>query len=171
VVADAVAWLCRSPRRLAVTVGGAILLIFIGGSIISGNGGSPTAGNSPSPTPSSVKAAQVPDSQPYVDTAVRFVDAWSTRKKGESEADWQDRVGRLSTPELAAALKQTDLEQLPGSPPAGAPKVRYVAEDSGLVAVPLEDGSTVLVTVVAASRSTWQVSDIQPDEGDFGDAP
>jgi hypothetical protein len=29
----------------------------------------------------------------------------------------------------------------------------------------------VVVTVVSASRSTWQVSDVQPDVGDFGDAP
>jgi hypothetical protein len=171
VVADAVAWLCRSPRRLAVAVGGVILLVFIGGSIISGNDGNATAGNGPKPTPTSVRAAQVPDSQPYVDTAVRFVDAWSVKRKGDTDADWHDRVSKLSTPELAAALKETDLEALPGSPPSGAPKVRYVAEDSGQVAVPLEDGSTVLVTVVAASRSTWQVSDIQPDQGDFGDAP
>ena len=170
-VADAVAWLCRSPRRLIATVGGLILLIVIGGSMFNGRGTASGAQADPTPTPSSVSAAQIPDAKPYVDTAVRFVDAWSTKKDGETDAEWHDGVEKLSTPELSAALEDTDLEALPGSPPSGTPKVRYVAQDSGMVAVPLADGSTVLVTVVTASRSTWQVSDVQPDEGDFGDTP
>ena len=168
-VADAVKWLCTSPRRLAVTVGGLVLLIVIGGSAFNGRGADPDAG--PSPTPSSVSSAAALDSQPYVDSAVRFVDAWSTTRDGETAAQWHERVSKLTTPELAAALRETDPETLPNSPPSGSPKLRYVAADSGQVAVPLEDGSSVLVTVVAASRSTWQVSDVQPDVGDFGEAP
>jgi hypothetical protein len=169
VVADAVKWLCTSPRRLAVTVGGLILLVVIGASAFNGRGSAADAG--PEPTPTSVSTAAVPDAQPYVDTAVRFVDAWSTKRSGETDAQWHARVAKLSTPELAAALESTDLATLPGSRPSGQPTVRYVAQDSGLVAVPLEDGSTVVVTVVAGSRSTWQVSDVQPDVGDYGDAP
>jgi hypothetical protein len=170
VVADAVAWLCRSPRRLAITVGGLILLVVIGGSMFNGRGSS-GAQAGPPPTPTTVSSAAVPDAQPFVDAAVRFVDAWSTKRDGESDADWHDRVDKLTTPELAAALRETDLESLPGSPPSGKPVVRYVAADSGAVAVPLADGSSVVVTVVEASRSTWQVSDVQPDVGDYGDAP
>ena len=169
-VADAVRWLCRSPRRLAVTVGGLILLVVIGGSAFNGRGGS-REGAQPEPTPSSVSTAAVPDAQPFIETAVRFVDAWSRKRAGESSREWHERVARLSTPELAAALAQTDPDTLPDSPPSGSPIVRYVAQDSGQVAVPLADGSSVVVTVVAASRSTWQASDVQPDVGDYGDAP
>lgn len=169
-VADAVRWLCRSPRRLAVTVGGLILLVVIGGSALNGRGDN-RQGAQPEPTPSSVSTAAVPDAQPFVDTAVRFVDAWSSVRSGETSRQWHERVSKLSTPELAAALAQTDPETLPGSPPSGSPVVRYLAQDSGQVAVPLADGSSVIVTVVAASRSTWRVSDVQPDVGDFGDAP
>jgi hypothetical protein len=169
VVADAVKWLCQSPRRLAVTVGGLILLVVIGGSAFNGRGAGHQA--QPDPTPSTVSTAAVPDATPFVDTAVRFVDAWSRTRDGETAAQWHDRVAKLSTPELAAALKTTDPASLPGSPPSGSPVVRYVAQDSGQVTVPLADGSSVIVTVVAASRSTWQVSDVQPDVGDFGDAP
>jgi hypothetical protein len=169
VVADAVKWLCRSPRRLAVTVGGLILIAVIGGSAFNGRGS--TGAEEPEPTPSTVSTAAVPDAKPYVEAAVRFVDAWSQTRAGETEEQWHARVAKLSTPELAAALANTDPASLPGSPPSGSPIVRYVAQDSGQVAVPLADGSSVLVTVVSASRSTWQVSDVQPDVGDFGDAP
>jgi len=169
VVADAVKWLCTSPRRLAVTVGGLILLFVIGGSIVNGAGGAGAGG--PAPTPTAVRSAEGLETQPFVDTAVRFVDAWSSKKDGETDDQWHDRVAKLSTPELGAALAETDTGTLPDSPPGGTPKLRYAATDSGQVAVPLADGSTILVTVVAASRSTWQVSDVQPDVGDYGDAP
>ena len=168
-VADAVKWLCTSPRRLAVAVGGLILLVVIGGSAFNNRGTPDAAG--PEPTPSSVSTAAVPDAQPYVDAAVRFVDAWSVKPPDESTEEWHERVTKLTTPELAAALKETDPETLPGSPPSGSPAVRYIAQDSGQVAVPLEDGDTVVVTVVAGSRSSWLVSDVQPDVGDFGGAP
>jgi hypothetical protein len=130
-----------------------------------------TSGAEPEPTPTSVSSAAVPEAQPYVDTAVRFVTAWSTTRSGETPAQWHARVEKLTTPELGAALKETDTETLPGSPPAGRPSVRYLSGDSGQVAVPLANGDSVLVTVVAGSRSTWQVSDVQPDLGDYGDAP
>lgn len=168
-VAEAVKWLCRSPRRLAVTVGGLILIVVIGGSALSGGGN--RAASEPDPTPSAVSTAAIPDAKPYVEAAVRFVAAWSQTRAGETDEQWHARVSKLTTPELAAALAQTDSASLPGSPPSGSPIVRYVTQDSGQVAVPLEDGSSVLVTVVSASRSTWQVSDVQPDVGDFGDAP
>jgi hypothetical protein len=169
VVADAVKWLCTSPRRLAVTVGALILLVVIGGSAFNGRDASDAAGADPTPT--SVSTAALPDAQPYVDAAVRFVDAWSVKPAGETAAAWHERVTKLTTPELSAALKTTDPETLPGSPPSGSPVVRYIAQDSGQVAVPLENGSSVVVTVVAGSRSSWLVSDVQPDIGDFGDAP
>ena len=81
-VADAVKWLCTSPRRLAVTVGGLVLLVVIGGSAFNGRGVG-TSGAEPEPTPTSVSSAAVPEAQPYVDAAVRFVTAWSTTRSGD----------------------------------------------------------------------------------------
>lgn len=168
-VADAVAWLCRSPRRLAVAIGAAVLLVVIGSAMASnGDGGQPDAASSPQPSP---PAAAVPDASPMVEAAVRFVDTWSRHKEGESAGQWHARVAPLTTPELAAVLAQTDLEELPGAGPQGTPTVRYVAQDSALIAVPLANRSSVVVTVVAAGRSSWQVSDVQPDVGDVGDVP
>ena len=118
-VADAVKWLCTSPRRLAVAVGGLILLIVIGGSMFNSRDAQNAAG--PDPTPTSVSTATVPEAKPYVDAAVRFVDAWSVKRSGESETEWYQRVSKLTTPELSAALKETDTETLPGSPPSGSP--------------------------------------------------
>jgi hypothetical protein len=173
VVTDVVTWVCRSPRRLAVTIGSVILLIVIGGAVMNGgggSGGSDDAGRTP-PAAASPSAAAVPDASPFVSAAVTFADAWATREDGETKDEWLDRVSALSTPELSEALATTDLEQLPGAAPSGRPTVRYVAEQSALVAVPLDNGDTILVTVVSAGRSRWLASDVQPDVGDFGDVP
>jgi hypothetical protein len=78
---------------------------------------------------------------------------------------WQARIAPLATPELAAALKTTDVANLPGVGPEGEPVVRFVSQTSGLIAVPLSDGSSVLVTVVVGGQEPL-VSDIQPNVGD-----
>jgi hypothetical protein len=76
----------------------------------------------------------------------------------------------LATDDLAAALRLTDPSSLPGAAPSGEPDVRFVAQSSALVAVPLSTGATVLVTVIdSPGGGGWRVSDIQPDTGDVGD--
>ena len=192
---ELVAWIFYSPRRLAL-VAVVILLALLGlGGLLSrltGTGaanaaavgaaapsrstdGSTTpASGAPRPTPPAIAtggsagAAQVPDAAPFVSTAVEFVQAWGALRTGETAAQWHDRVDPLVTADLAAALQLTDPATLPGARPAGRPAVRFVADTSALIAVPLSDGSTVLVTVISAGPD-WQVADIQPDVGDAGD--
>ena len=169
--ADIASWILRSPRRLAV-----IAILAIGGVLAIGNlthgsvqpSGAPPATPTATAPPASV-AAQVPDAQPFVATAVRFVQAWARVRPGESAAQWQRRLAPLATADLAAALRLIDTSSLPIAAPSGEPDVRYVAQSSALVAVPLSTGTTVLVTVIDTPGGGWRVSDIQPDTGDVGD--
>jgi len=115
----------------------------------------------------SSQAAVVPDATPFVTAAVRFVQQWARIKPGESPAQWRARVDPLATPDLAAALELTDPTSLPDAVPSGEPDVRFVSQSSALIAVPLSDGSEVLVTVVNQGRQ-WRASDVQPDVGDSG---
>lgn len=163
---DAIAWLCRSPRRLIVSAATIIAVVLVGGSALFGNGSGATdrlAGTTGDvdATPS----AQVPNAAPYVSAAVAFVRQWSQLKPGETTDGWLGRVSPLATTELAAALKTTDPVNLPGVGPEGEPVVRFVSQTSGLVAVPLSDGSSVLVTVVVGGPKPL-VSDVQPNVGD-----
>jgi hypothetical protein len=165
VVADAVAWLCRTPRRLAIGLLGLFVVLVLGGNALIGHGvgTSGSLGRHPAAV-ATTPVAQVPDPNPYVSTAVTFVQQWSQLKKGETAAQWQARLVPLTTPELGAALRTTDPSQLPGVGPQGEPVVRYVAQSSALIAVPLSNGSSVLVTVVSSDGGS-RVSDVQPNAG------
>ena len=165
-MADAVAWVCRSPRRLVVSAAVIFAVILVGGSQLFGNGTGVDGGSGrSSETATTAPNAQVPDADPYVSAAVAFVQQWSRLKPGETTDGWQSRVTPLATPELAAALKTTDPANLPGVGPEGEPVVRFVSQTSGLIAVPLSDGSSVLVTVVIGGQEPL-VSDVQPNVGD-----
>jgi len=167
VLIDAIAWLCRSPRRLVVSAAVTFAVVVIGGSALfgDGTGGSGGGADGSSNTTTTAPQAQVPSADPYVGAAVGFVQQWSQLKPGETAAGWQARVLPLATPELAEALKTTDPANLPGVGPEGEPVVRFVSQTSGLIAVPLSDGSSVLVTVVIEGQQPL-VSDIQPNVGD-----
>jgi hypothetical protein len=169
VVAEAVAWLCRSPRRLAVGAATILVVLLVGGSALFGNrAGSHADASDGTPgrsaQASASAAAQVPNANPYIGAALAFVRDWSQLKKGETAAQWQARLAPLSTPDLAAALRTTDPAQLPGVGPDGEPVVRFVSQTSALIAVPLADSSSVLVTVVTGETGPL-VSDIQPNAG------
>jgi len=166
-LADAVAWLCRSPRRLIVSAAIILAVLLVGGSQLFGNGAAGANGNGQQSSAAATTApkAQVPNADPYVSAAVSFVRLWSQLKPGETADAWQAQLVPLSTPDLAAALKGTDPATLPGVGPEGEPVVRFVSQTSGLIAVPLSDGSSVLVTVVIGGEQPL-VSDIQPNVGD-----
>jgi hypothetical protein len=165
-----IAWLCHSPRRLAV--GGATILVvlLVAGTALFGNGtgarvsdGGAAGAAGPGPVASS--AAQVPDAGPYVTAALGFVRLWSQVKPGETATEWHAALVPLTTPDLGRALGTTDPTDLPGVAPAGDPVVRYVAQTSALVAVPLADSTSVLVSVVMNGQAAL-ISDIQPNLGD-----
>jgi len=163
---DAIAWLCRSPRRLVVSAAVILAVVLIGGSaLFGGSAGAGGRDSGSSETTTTAPSAQVPNADPYVGAAVGFVRQWSQLKPGETASGWQARVLPLATPEFAEALKTTDPANLPGVGPEGEPVVRFVSQTSGLIAVPLSDGSSVLVTVVIGGQQPL-VSDVQPNVGD-----
>ncbi len=166
---EAVAWLCRSPRRLAVAAVTVLTVVLVGGSALFGHagrggGGGSEAGRAPTVTASAIDSAQVPNANPYVSAAVSFVKLWSQLKPGETSQQWQAALTPLTTADLGQALRTTDTDKLPGVAPAGQPVVRFVAQTSALVAVSLNDGSSVLVTLVSGDSGPL-VSDIQPNAG------
>jgi hypothetical protein len=158
VLTDAVVWICRSPRRLAVTAVTVIAVVLLGSSLLTQGGGD-------SDRRAAAPVAQVPDAERYVRPAVTFVRDWAQLPDGGTPEQWHARLAPLATPELAEALRTTDPAELPGTGPQGEPVVRYLAQASALIAVPLANGSSVLVTVVDGSEGAL-VSDIQPDAGD-----
>ncbi len=164
-IADAITWLCRSPRRLVVSAAVIIAVLLIGGSTLFDTGTGAVGTAQPDEAVTTAPRAQVPNADPYVSAAVAFVQEWSQLKPNETADAWLARVTPLATPDLAAVLKTTDPVNLPGIGPQGEPVVRFVSQSSGLIAVPLSDGSSVLVTVVTGGQVPL-VSDIQPNVGD-----
>ena len=161
---NAIAWVFHSPRRLAATIVVVLAVVLLGGSALFGEsfgGGGGTSEEQPKDQPK----AQAPDPAPYVSAALEFVKDWSKLRPGETAQQWQAELTPLTTPELGQALKTTDPAQLPGVQPTGDPVVRYVADTSALIAVPLADGTSVLVSVVAGEQRML-VSDVQPNVGD-----
>lgn len=159
----AVVWLCRTPQRLAGSVVVLLAVVLLGGGALFGGFGSAPSRPAPSGLPQPT-AAQVPDAAPYVTAALSFVHAWSALKPDESATQWQDAVTPLATAQFAAQLRTIDPATLPGVQAQGEPVVRFVANSSALIAVPLADGSSVLVSVVSDS-SGQKVSNVQPDVG------
>jgi hypothetical protein len=164
-VSRAVVWLCRTPQRLAAAVVVLLAVVLLGGGAIFGG---PLGGER---TPSKPKAepvptaAQVPDASPYVAAAVTFVRSWSQLQPGETAQQWQAKLAPLATTQFADELKTTDPATLPGVQAEGEPVIRFLAQSSALVAVPLADGSSVLVSVVTDGTAE-KVSNVQPDAGD-----
>jgi hypothetical protein len=158
---DIRSWLFQSPRRLIVVIGGPILVAVLIASALSAN----RNGTSSAPDVRAQASAQIPDAQPFVTTAVEFVQVWGHLEKGQSESDWHRAVNALVTPELATALDLTDPSALPDAEPSGTPRVKALTSDSALILVPLDSGSSVLVTVIADGNGTWLVQDVQPNAG------
>jgi hypothetical protein len=139
-------------------------IVLIGSNLLGASPSASDAKGNAAPAPS-VTSAQVPDAGPFVAAAVKFVQAWSQLPQGKTRAQWQAALVPLTTDDLAKALSTTDPAALPGSAPEGEPVVRYLAQTSALVAVPLANGSSVLVTVVNDADGR-RVSDVQPFAGD-----
>lgn len=163
-IVEAVAWVCRSPRRLVTSLAVLLTVVLLGGSLLVDRTGGTGTAQPAAPTGSAVPA-QVPDADPFVTAALEFTRKWAVPPAGGSATEWQEALVPLSTPELSAALGTTDPANLPGAEPAGEPVVRFVATDSSMIAVPLADRSSVLVTVVR-SGGKLLVADIQPNVGD-----
>jgi hypothetical protein len=158
---DLRSWLFQSPRRLVLVIGGSILVVVLIASAWSAGRHSSWATS----TTQEQATAQIPDAQPFVTAAVEFVRVWGHLDPGQSEQDWHRAVDELATPELAAALDLTDPASLPDALPSGTPTVKALTSTSALVLLPLDSGSSVLVTVITDDGDTWLVHNIQPNTG------
>jgi hypothetical protein len=159
-----IAWACRTPRRLLGVVVLPVLLLVVIGSIWSGQQGgegSTTAADGPV----AAMDARVPDATPFVTAAVRFVNVWGKLAPGQTPDQWHADVRALSTPDLGTMLDRTDPNRLVNASASGKPEVRFLAPTSALIAIPLTNGHSVLVTVVSNENQRWLVNDVQPDVG------
>jgi hypothetical protein len=159
---DLRSWVFGNPRRLLLIVGGLIVAVVVVSSIISARGNGDDASGALSRNPAA--GAQVPDAEPFVNAAVAFVAAWGKLAHGQSAEEWHAAVRELATPDLGTTLDLTDTSDLPDALPSGTPQVRFITSSSAMVAVPLDNGSAVLVTVVNSGDGQL-VDDIQPDVG------
>ncbi|GLY14102.1 hypothetical protein Kisp01_11180 [Kineosporia sp. NBRC 101677] len=160
-------WLFASPRRLVVVALTVIILVFVGGSALFGNDRPTGGGADPGSVTVGSTNAAVPDAGEYVAAAVEFVRLWAQPEAGESQEQWLARLTPLATQDYARALTTTDTSTLPGVQPDGDPVVRFLAQESAMIAVPLAGGTSVLVTVVNGEGTVEpKVSDVQPNTGD-----
>lgn len=160
---DLAGWALRSPLRLLVVLAVVVAVLAGAGTVV---------GRTPSPERAAGApgtAARLPPTQAPVQAALRFTRAWARVPAGDSDR-WLAGVRALATDDLAAGLALTDPDAVPGTSPTSRPSVRFAAEDSALVVVPLADGQRVVVTMVRDGTG-WLASDIQPDVGDHGAAP
>lgn len=159
-----IAWAIRTPQRLIAVLAVPLLVTLLVASLWSvhshGSGGNDNAG-----VAAAAANAQIPDATPFVTTAIKFVNVWGRLAPGQSPDQWHEAVNALATPELATALAKTDTSSLPGSSIAGKPSVRYMTASDAIIAVPLSDGTSVVVSVITKNGNTWLVRDIQPDVG------
>lgn len=166
-LADLRTWLFASPRRLVVVSLTAIILIFVAGSSLFADNSTGTATADSASSSSTASSAAVPESSEFVSAAVGFVKLWAEVDPGLTQAQWQAELTPLATDDYAKALESTDIDSLPDAQPDGEPVVRFLAQDSAMIAIPLSNGESVLVTVVAGDGdSDPLVSDVQPNTGD-----
>ena len=156
-----IAWACRTQRRLIAVLAVPLLITVLGASLWSTRDGDSGNGSV------SVAAAnaQVPDATPFVTAAVKFVNVWGRLAPGQTPEQWHDAVRALATEDLATKLKYTDTSALEDASTSGKPQVRFVTASSALIAVPMNNGDTVVVTVVTGQDKNWLVDDVQPDVG------
>jgi hypothetical protein len=158
-----IAWACRTPRRLVAVLAVPVLVIILGANLWSRQSGDSAASSARAAAAAS--GAQVPDATPFVTAAVKFVNVWGRLAPGQTAAQWHDAVRSLATPDLAMKLDRTDTSSLEGTAATGKPAVRFVAQSSALIAVPMSNGRTVVVTVVNGQGQNWLVDDVEPDVG------
>ena len=165
-MAELLAWIFHSPRRLlAVLIGLLAVVIGVGLLVQAAMPRQPSSGTAPT----GVTAAG-PDTEQATQAALAFTRAWASKADGQTAEQWRQSLVPLTTPDLQRGLSLTDPATLPGGRPQGTPTVRFIAVASSLVEVPLSTGSRVLVTVVRVNAH-WVASDVQPVSGNAGDVP
>lgn len=111
------------------------------------------------PSPSAAESTVLPA---YTKTALSFMRAFTDT--GRSADAWHDGVARHSTADLADGLAHTDPESVPEGAPTGRTRVLSTGETGAEIAVPLDSGTRIVVTVTSVGRG-YAVSDVRP-QGD-----
>lgn len=180
-------WPLWSWRNLAVTTA-AVLLVFYGmGRVIGPAKITPSAvlvpavttgptSLAPSPSesstvasstaPSTVPSTKSPSgvlsargSESVTRVATAFAQAWSS--SGRSQKEWTRGIQPFVTPALAAGLAQTDPARVPATKVTGEALLVTASATSAQVRMST-DGGSVVVTLIRAASSPWQVSDVAP---------
>lgn len=163
-MAGLIAWTCRTPQRLIAVLAVPTLALLIGASLWSDQRGA--AGDTGAASAAAAAAnAQVPDATPFVAAAVHFVNVWGQLAPGQTPTEWHDAVRALATSDLGKKLDQTDPASVESATASGKPQVRFIAMTSALIAVPMTNGHTVVVTVVNGQGQKYLVDDVEPDVG------
>lgn len=117
-------------------------------------GGMTTA--SSTPAPSAVESSARPA---YRRAALEFVRAFTDADRPASQ--WHDDVARHSTANLADGLAYTDPETVPSGTPTGESQVLSTGETGAEIAVALDTGSRIVVTVTSTGDGV-AASDVRP---------
>lgn len=118
----------------------------------------PASTPSPSGTvPSAVESSARPA---YTRTALRFVRAFTDTDRPASA--WHEDVAGHSTSDLADGLSYTDAETVPEGAPTGETRVLSTGETGARIAVALDTGNSIVVTVTYAGDGL-AVSDVRPE--------
>lgn len=115
----------------------------------------PTASASTRPTPA------VSPSATYTKVVLRFARTFT--RTDRSAEEWHDAVARYCTRDLAHALSYTDPRTVPHGSPTGDTRLVGTDENAVQVAVPLDSGASILVTVTRGDGD-YTVSDVRPEK-------
>jgi hypothetical protein len=166
------AWVFHSPRRLllviliplVVAVLVPVLWPRLTSTDASSESANPASESSPQATPpvlpEAVPSATAPaEAFQTVDTFVRIWLSGPAAQTDEEVRAWRERLQPYVTPELAAALQDTDPGRIPDATVAGEPRLLRVGEYLTEMSVPMSDGRDLNLTLAWDGR-VWRVSDI-----------
>jgi hypothetical protein len=175
-----IAWAFDSPRRLLLVV---LTPLFVASTapfllsqlshdeVARGEATRPTTSLATPPTAASTPSDETvapatppPEALHVVDTFVEIWLAGATVATGGDVQEWHKRLARYATPELSAALRDTDPSRIPDSTPTGPAEALQVGEYLSQVTVPMADRRDLHLTVAWDGQS-WRVSDIDREGG------
>lgn len=102
-----------------------------------------------------------PSEAPYAKTVLRFTRAFTDTDR--SADAWHKAVARYCTPALAEALSYTAPRAVPEGKPTGDMMLVQTGDNVVQVAVPLDSGRRILVTVTSVGEG-YEVSDVRPGD-------
>jgi hypothetical protein len=176
---DLIAWVFHSPRRLLLVVVAPLLVASLVPVLVSrltsaDEGGRETtsvATTSPALDTETALPGQNlenPTAPPEAFLVVEeFVGVWLAPPADGSDRalrEWHARLSWYTTPELSAALRDTDPGRVPEAEVAGPAKLLRAGEYLTEMAVPMSDGRDLNLTITWDGQ-VWRVSDLEREGG------